>query len=52
VALTGRKVSEELKRKLSEIHKTSEACIRQAKKLSTTNSGKHWKLEGGKRVWY
>ena len=40
----GRKLSEEHKRKISDAHKG----------LSYSNSlkGRHWKMEGGQRVWY
>lgn len=55
--------SEETKRKLSEIHKgrvfseehrqkLSEAHVGILKGKTNCLKGKHWKLEGGKRIWY
>lgn len=43
-ALKGRKLTAEHRKKLSESHK--------GKKPSFNSKGKHWKIEGGKRVWY
>ena len=46
-ARKGKKLSEETRRKISESHKE--------KRKGAPNpflKGKHWKLEGGKRVWY
>ncbi len=43
-ALKGRTFSEEHRRKLSEAHK--------GLKGSTKNKGKHWRMEGDKRLWY
>ena len=56
----GKVRSEELKQRLSDIHKTSEDCLRASKenikKAHQANvgkrKGKHWKVENGKRVWY
>lgn len=42
----GRKLSEEHKQKISESHKG----LRKGK--SNCLKGRHWKIEGGKRVWY
>lgn len=56
--------SEETKKKLSDIHKGKKLSDETKKKLSESHlglkkgvpntflKGKHWKIEGGKRVWY
>ena len=46
-ALKGREFSEEHRKKLSESHKGKKPS---EKNLEMTK-GKHWKMEGGKRVW-
>ena len=36
----------------SEAHKGKKLSEETKKKISEANKGKHWKLVGGKRVWY
>ena len=48
-AQLGRKASQETRKKLSEIHKTSEKCIAQTASLN--HRGQTWAVVDGKRVW-
>lgn len=55
----GKHCSDETKKKLSDAHKGQIAWNKgkklseeHKKKISEANKGKHWKLVGGKRVWY
>ena len=48
----GKTHSEETKRKISEAHKGKTFSEESRAKLSASKKGRHWKLVGGKRVWY
>lgn len=50
--MTGKTATEETRKKLSESHKNSVKCQAQMKRLAEQRTGTHWRMEGGKRVWY
>lgn len=44
--------SQETRKKMSEAHKGKTNSEEAKKKMSEVKKGKHWKIVGGKRVWY